>query len=1019
MWEHSLGSVDSFAGLCRKRSLMNRSSATNTVGHLLEELSSTGRHLGFEHLMPSRIREVLLVSSLYDLFILEQDGHIAERLLREYHALNLNYAPRLTRFSTGEEALESLAGGRRFDLVLCTPHLGGMDPVHFARKVKAWIGPQPVVLLVYDQNQLESLLLNHPDARSPESLDQILLWTGDARILLAIVNLVEDQLNADHDTKMVGVEVILFVEDSIRFGSSYLPTLYTYLMRQSQSLISEAHSMPHKMLRMRARPKVIWAHNYEEAVAAFERYRRNCLGVISDVRFPRSGEVDPQSGFRLLQYVRERDDDLPILLQSHELSNIERAIELDAAFVYKDSHVINEEVDRFMREYFGFGPFIFRMPDGREVARANDLNEFRSVVPGVPAESIAYHASQNHFSKWLKARTEFRLANQFRDTNVTDFESIEDLREYMLKAVRESQIRASHFVIADFNSSTFDRTTDFARIGGGSIGGKARGLAFVNILLSTKLEFDRFPGMRITVPPTVVLGTDIFEQFLDLNHLKELVLSDASEQEVTDAFIRATLPDPLMYDLSALLDIMPDPIAVRSSSMLEDSLEQPFAGVYDTFMLPNRAPDRRARLEELCTAIKCVYASAFSNRAKRYLLAAPQRPEMEKMAVIIQKLVGRPRGERFYPNFAGVARSYNYYASGRMKPEDGVAFVALGLGKTVVEGKRSLRFCPRYPKRLPQFSTVEDQLRNAQRSFYALELNSLTGQPPDRFQLQSFEVTEAEADGTLAPIASTWSPENDTITEGVGRPGTRLVTFASVLRHGHYPLPEILNEMLRVGSEGMNCPVEIEFAGNFAGPAGEPAEFACLQMRPLAVMREAVDIGPYLSDQQRIMVSCPKALGNGRINEITDVVCVIPDLFDRKDSVPTATAIGELNAKLMHERRPYVLIGPGRWGSSDPWLGIPVSWDQISGVRAVVETGLRDLHVTPSEGSHFFHNMTSFGVCYFTVNPARGEGTIDWDWIIAQEPVRIGANGLRWYRLETPLRILIDGRSNRGVILKS
>ncbi|MFW5653848.1 MAG: PEP/pyruvate-binding domain-containing protein, partial [Planctomycetota bacterium] len=832
------------------------------ISEYFTESVSADRHQGFEHLMPYRIREVLLVSSLYDLFILEQDGHIAERLLREYSALNLNYAPRLTRFSTGEEAIESLAGGRRFDLVICTPHLGGMDPVHFARKVKAWIGPQPVVLLVYDQQQLESLLTNHPEARSPDGLDQILLWTGDARILLATVNLIEDQVNADHDVNNVGVEVIVFVEDSIRFASSYLPTLYTYLMRQSQSLISEAHSMPHKMLRMRARPKVIWAHTYDEACAVFERYGKNCLGVISDVRFPRGGEVDAEAGFKLLRYVRERDDDLPILLQSHEFSNIERAVELDAAFVYKDSHVINEEVDRFMREYFGFGPFIFRTPDGREVARANDLNEFRSVLPHVPADSIAYHAEQNHFSKWLKARTEFRLANLFRSRHLEDFGSLEELRDFMLRAVRESQIRASHFVIADFNPSTFDRTTDFARIGGGSIGGKARGLAFVNILLSTKLDFDRFPGLEIRVPPTVVLGTDLFEQFLDLNHLKELVLSDAPEEEVLQAFIRGMLPEPLMYDLNALLDIMPGPMAVRSSSMLEDSVEQPFAGVYDTFMLPNHTPDRHARLDDLCTAIKCVYASAFSNRAKRYLLAAPQRPEMEKMAVIIQRLVGRPYGNRFYPNFAGVARSYNYYASGRMKPEDGVAFVALGLGKTVVEGKRSLRFCPRYPKRLPQFSTVDDTLRNAQRSFYALELRTPTGIGPDRFDLSSFPVLDAEPDGTLAPVASTWSPENDSITEGVGRPGTRIVTFASVLRHSHYPLAEVLQEMLRVGSEGMSCPVEIEFAGNFAEDRHGRAEFACLQMRPLAVMREAVNIEPHLQDESNIAISCPKALGN-------------------------------------------------------------------------------------------------------------------------------------------------------------
>jgi len=975
----------------------------------------SSRLQGFQTLMPYRVREVLLVSSWYDSFILEEEGQVSDLILNEYDRLNLRYAPRLNSTPTAREAMELLGSDRRFDLVIVTMHPGEMDPADFTREVKKRFPHIPVVLLGYDNRELQELL----ESEDASVFDLVFVWTGDARILLAIVKLIEDRRNVEHDTETVGVDVIIFVEDSVHFISSYLPMLYEELMKQSQRLISEGITLSHKVLRMRARPKILLASTFEDACEYYRRYRRNLLGIISDVRFRSGGEEKAEAGVEFVKRVREDNPDVPILLQSTETRNAGVAESLGVNFLHKDSPQIKHELEQFMLDFFGFGPFVFRMPNGTEVGRADNLRELRECLKKVPAESLRYHSDRNHFSAWLKARTEFRLAAKLRPQRVSDYGSIEEMRQAMIESLYESRRETYRDAIADFSPDTFGSLSTFQRIGGGSLGGKARGLAFLNMLLREHGVGADLPDTNVIVPPTVVIGTELFDQFMENDDLAEIALSNAPDETIRQAFLEARLPEHLVKSLQSLVELVRVPFAVRSSSLLEDSQHQPFAGVYETYMLPNASDSGPQRLNELCDAVKLVYASTFSARAKTYLKATPQRPEKEKMAVIIQHLIGRPHSGRFYPSFAGVAQSYNYYPFGRIQSQDGAARVALGLGMTVVEGRGGLRFCPKYPRHLPQFSSVDDILKNAQKTFAALPMGETNGDPHSRYRPKLYPVKQAQLDQTLDPIGSIYSHENHTIHDGVARPGTPIVTFAGVLKHQLFPLPELLNELLEIGTKAMITPIEIEFAVDLERPDQQPRTFACLQMRPLAVMRELTRTDLSRIDRRHLLCQSPRAMGNGRIKGIADVVCIVPELFDRKHSRKTADAVADLNAFLRMEGRPYVLIGPGRWGSADPWLGIPVNWGQIAGARIIVETGFSGLSVTPSEGSHFFHNMTAFHVGYLTVNPDSGEGLIDWQWLLGQEVLRSGANGLRWIRLKEPVLGLIDGQSCSGVIVKS
>jgi len=966
--------------------------------------------------MPYRIREVLLVSSLYDAFILQEDGQVAELLLEEGGDLAMPAAPRVTRASTAVEALDMLGGRARFDLIIVTPQIGQMGPLAFAEEVKDEAGGIPVVLLGYDVVSVRAVLA----AQEKMVFDEAFLWSGDGLILRAIIALIEDRANCLHDTEKVGVQAVLLVEDSLDFLSSYLPLLYKEIVGQVRQVISDGVNLGHKLLRMRARPKILLARDLTTARWLYAEHKRHLLGVISDVGFPRtrSGAKDSEAGFELIQEIRAEDANLPILMQSSEHVNETRALALGAKFVGKDSPYLHLRIREFMLANFGFGPFVFRGPDGMVEAKARSIRELREVVGRVSVDCLMFHAQRNDFSTWLRARTEFGLAGQLAAVRPEDFPGGEALRSHLLGELDRARRAAGRGAIANFDRRTFDDTVHFSRIGSGSLGGKARGLAFVNHLLRHHWNVAD-QDVEVSVPPVVVITTEMFDRFMADNELYDSALGDELDDEDRKrTFLRARLPGELVSDLRALLVFFTKPLAIRSSSLLEDAHFQPFAGVYETLMVPNCATDEE-RLIELCRTVKLVYASAFTARARSYLRSTAYQHEEEKMAIVIQEVVGHDHEGRYYPSFAGVARSHNYYPHGQVKPEDGVVSVALGLGRMVVAGEGGLRFSPPYPQSLPDFSSVEDVLQNAQRNFYALNLTCGMRDPedPSSYAPERFEIAVADHDGTLAPIGSVYSHENGTIYDGTSRPGPRLVTFSGVLKHGLFPLAELSQGLLKLGAWGMGCPIEIEFAVDLERDAVGNRKLSILQMRPMVVALEGGDYDIDRFESDEIVCRSKRVFGNGHVNGLADILFVDPAVFARNKSLETAGQIAELNAKLLNAKRPYILIGPGRWGSSDPWLGIPVEWGQIAGAKVVVETGFEGLRVQPSEGSHFFHNMTSFHVGYFTLNPEVGEGELNLDWLRAQPVVEARDNGLVHLRPQMPVMAILDGREARGAVV--
>ncbi|HMD34095.1 MAG TPA: PEP/pyruvate-binding domain-containing protein, partial [Vicinamibacterales bacterium] len=836
-------------------------------------------------------------------------------------------------------------------------------------------------------------------------------WQGDVRLMPAIVKSIEDRRNVARDTGEFGVQAILLIEDNVRYYSSFLPTIYAELTHHAQRLMPESVNLSHKLMRLQAQPKILLCGSFEEAWQLFDEYQDNILGVLSDIEFPRRGAIARDAGIEFARLVRQRQPDVPVMLQSTRAENQALARSVGAAFLQKGSSTLLQQLRQFMVDHLGFGDFVFRTADGREVARARDLREIEHALGTVPAESIAYHAERNHFSKWIKARTEFALAHELRPRKVSDFETVEDLRRELMRAVRDYRERTRRGVVVDFHRETFTPTTTLSRVGGGSLGGKARGLAFVDVLLNEARVRDRFPSIRIAVPQAVVVGTGVFDDFLERSGLRAFAIHSQDEREIEERFVAAELPDAAVRDLAALVDVVRYPIAVRSSSLLEDSQYQPFAGIYDTFMLSNDHPRGDVRLRQLLTAIKRVYASTFRTAAKHYLAGGLYRLEEERMAVVLQRIVGAPHGPRFYPDFAGVARSHNYYPLPPMQARDGIAAVALGLGETVVSGAPCFRFCPRYPRHIVQFSSVGETLANAQRRFFALErgrADALGG------QAVPFDLADAEADGTLARVGSTYSPENDVVYDGVSREGVRLVTFAPVLKHGLFPLAEILDALLGIAVSGTNGPVELEFA---VDASSSPAEFGLVQLRPLGRARAEPDAPLPQVDPSRVVCESRSVLGHGIVNDACDAIVVDMNRFDRARTHEIAHTVAQMNAGLIAKRRPYVLIGVGRWGSADPLLGIPVTWDQIAGARAIVEAGFADFRVTPSQGSHFFQNLAAGDIGYFTVNPDAGDGFVDWNWLAAQ-PAAAETEFVRHLRFASPLTVTINGQLHAGRISK-
>jgi CheY-like chemotaxis protein len=968
----------------------------------------------FSGLMPYRVFEILLVATYYDAFILEEDGQLTELILQETRDLGINLrgSPRFVTAGSGLEALALLAE-KPFDMVVTTARLPDLAIEAFAREAKALVPELPVGVLAV--NAWEAPLL---EPLRSGAVDWVFLWLGDVKSLFAMVKQQEDYRNADHDVLGRGVRAIVVVEDDPRFYSFLLPHLYAEVTHQTSRLMAEGLNLSHRILRLGARPKILLAQTFEEAWSLFERFGDSLLGIISDVSFPRDGRLDPAAGLELARQVRWRDPDLPILLQSAEPVSRDRLKQLAVDFLPKESATLLADLRTFMLENFGFGDFIFRLPDGTELARAADLRQLLARLQEVPDAALEYHASRDHFSRWYAARTEFTLAEAVKPVMVSHFPDLDGLRAYLCHSLLSYIREVQRTVISDFDTATFDAFVTFAKVGSGSLGGKGRGLAFMQKLLAQ--EDLACPGVEVAIPRTVAVASGIFEAFLERNGLSAMAHQCAglTDEQILDAFRRGRFDRALRAKLARFLEVVGSPLAVRSSSILEDSLYQPFAGVYATVMLPNSHPSLDVRLAQLLEALKVVYASTYMKAARDYLETTPHRLDEERMAVVIQGLVGTARDGLYYPAFSGVTSSYNFYPFGDQAPGDGTALVALGLGKTVVEGFEALRFCPAQPQALPQFSAVKDVLRNAQRQFWGLDLalaDVIPGLARDANLVQA-EVTRALAGPAMAAIASTYLPADDRLADGLTGTGTPLVTFSRMLKGQGFPLPRILAGLLKVTEARIGVPVEIEFAVDLK--PGDAQTFHVLQVRPMNVQRVVPAAASLEPLQAGAVVFSRSTLGHGRSGGIRDVIA-IPWELERGRTREAAGIIEAINRSLRREGRTSLLIGPGRWGSADPWLGIPVAWPQISTARAIVETDFQDLEVEPSQGSHFFHNLTAFGVAYFAIHRRGDGGAVDWAWLAAQRAERVELDGmLRHYRLEQPLEVLVDGVRGVGAVVR-
>lgn len=968
----------------------------------------------FTNLMKKRIYHVLLISSAYDAFILEDDGRIDEQIFNEYVSLNLRYPPQFILTSSYEEAFRILEE-ENIDMVITM--LGGdeADTFDLAERIKDKYPQKPIVLLAPFSREI-SLRVSQTDV---SAIDYIFSWLGHSDILLAIIKLIEDRMNVENDLKE-GVQAILLVEDSIRFYSSYLPNIYKIIFKQSKKFMTEGLNEHQQMLRMRGRPKILLATNYEEALELYEKYKSNLLGIISDISYKRKGVQDPDAGIRLIKRVKKEDKFIPLLLQSSQAKKEAIAKELRVGFIHKNSKSLSHELRAFIKEYFAFGDFVFKdLKKHKEISRASDLKSLQEKIFEIPDDTLYYHISRNHMSKWLNARALFPLAQLFKELRFEDFRDLDHVRHFLWDAIGSYRLSRARGVIAKFNRESFDEYLSFTRIGDGSIGGKARGLAFLDSLIKRNHMFDKHRDVIVGIPRTVVLCTDVFDEFMEENSLYDIALSNASDDAILDAFLEARLPFRIHEDLYTLISVSNKPLAVRSSSLLEDSHYQPFAGIYSTYMIPNIANDERLMIQLLSRAIKSVYASAFFQDSKAYMTATSNVIDEEKMGIVLQEVCGSQHGDHFYPTFSGVARSINFYPIEPEKPEDGIANIALGLGKYIVDGGQTLRFSPKYPKKVLQLSSPQMAMRESQKTFYSLDLRpeSFVESTNDGINLLHHNLKVAEQDGTLTHVASTYDFNNDILRDGVMHAGKKVVTFGNILKYNVVPLADILQTALETGQREMNRPIEIEFACDLNVPKGEPVIFTLLQIRPIVDNKETLDEDLDLVEEDETILTSKSALGNGIIKDLHDFVYIKPESFNPARNKEIAQKVGELNARFLEKKRNYVLVGPGRWGSADPWLGIPVKWPQISAARVIVESGLDNYRVDPSQGTHFFQNLTSFRVGYFTINPFIQDGSYDLDYLSTFE-AEFEDEDIRHIRFKDPIMVKIDGKKNRGIVFK-
>lgn len=964
--------------------------------------------------MQRRIFNVLLIASPYDAFMMEEDGRVDEQLYFEYVSLNLSSPPRITRVPHIREALEILSA-KHFDLIIAMPGSDISETFTGARDIKAHYPDIPIVVLTPFSREV-SRRLSHEDL---SAVDYVFSWLGNVDLLLAIIKLLEDKLNAHNDLLEVGVQAILLVEDSVRFYSSVLPHLYKFLLKQSMVFSTEALNEHEQMLRMRGRPKVLLARDYEEAMDLYRRYGKNMLGVITDVSFKREGVKDPEAGLKLSAELHALDPYLPIIVESTEVANGPKALAMGNLFIDKNSKKLSVDLGRTIMDNFGFGDFVMRHPvTGHEIMRIKSLKDLQKNIFDVPAESLFYHSSRNDISRWLYSRAMFPIAEIMREHHSRSIDDMPATRQLIFDLIVKYRKMKNRGVVAIFQKDRFDRYSNFARIGEGSLGGKGRGLAFIDSIIKKNPVCDNLDGVVITIPRTVVLCTDIFDEFMAANDLYPLALSDAPDEEILAAFLRARLPQRLTEDFMALFEVVDTPLAVRSSSLLEDSHYQPFAGIYSTYMIP-KVDDCNAMLRQLEDAIKGVYASVFYADSKAYMTATSNVIDQEKMAVIIQEVVGRDRGGYYFPSFSGVGRSLNYYPLGEERPEDGVAEVAIGLGKYIVDGGLSLRFCPRFPDKALQTSTLDLALRDTQTRLYALDTNSISGEfkTDDSFNLVKKRVQDFASTDALRYMVSTFDVQDQVIRDTDRGPGRKVVTFANILQHDVFPLARAVDFMLVNGSSEMQRPVEIEFAGNIEANGKMKGHIYWLQIRPIIDRKDLVDDTILHVPDDELLLKSNTALGHGNIDNVETIVYVKPENFSAFNNPRIAREIESLNRRMLADGIGYILIGPGRWGSSDTALGIPVKWPDIAAARLIVESSLSNYRIEPSQGTHFFQNLTSFGVGYFTINPGIKDGLYDIDYLNSLPAVE-ETEFLRVVKFDRPLEIGINGRKGVGIVRK-
>ena len=973
------------------------------------------RDTPFANLMNKRIYNVLLIATKYDAFMLEDDGRVDEQIFNEYTSLSLSYPPRFTQVTTEEEAFNELQS-RNFELIICMPNMDNRDIFSVAKEIKVRYPNIPIVVLTPFSKEVSKRLANE----DLSVIDYVFSWLGNTDLLLAIIKLIEDKMNAPHDVASVGVQIIMLVEDSIRFYSSALPHLYKYVLEQSQEFSKEALNAHQQKLRMRGRPKIKLARTYEEAIRIFEQYQNNILGIISDMSFMHDGVKDPYAGYKFGQYVRKTGKIIPFVLESSESSNRIYAEELGASFIDKNSKSYPQDLRKKITDRFGFGDFVIINPQTKEeIMRIKDLKDLQRKIFSIPDDSLVYHLSRNHFSRFFYSRAMFPPAEVLKNVDVSDYTDMDEARKLIFDLIVQYRRMKNAGVVAIYQKDRFDEYSNFARIGDGSLGGKGRGLAFIGAMIKRypKLEQDNF---MINIPKTVVICTDIFDEFMETNELYPVALSDMEDSQILKYFLRASLPKRLIEDLMAFFEVVKGPIAIRSSSLLEDSHYQPFAGVYSTYMIPMQE-DKYEMLRTLSDAIKAVYASVFYRDSKAYMTATSNLIDQEKMAIVLQEVVGTRYGDHFYPTISGVARSLNFYPIGNEKAEDGIANIALGLGKYIVDGGLTLRFSPRHPHSILQMSTTDFALRETQTRFYVLDLADVSLSDHfsvnDAFNLKRLTLKDADADGALKYIVSTYDPYDMIIRDGYYPGGRKILSFVNILQHDVFPLADTLDQLLQIGQREMGRPIEIEFAVNVDRTDPHKATFYLLQIRPIVDNKEVMEEDLTVVPKEETILSSGNVLGNGIVNDVQDIIYVKSRTFNASNNQLVAYDIEKMNRQFTGTDQGYILVGPGRWGSSDTWLGIPVKWPHICNARVIVECGLENYRIDPSQGTHFFQNLTSFGVGYFTINPFKGDGWFDEEYLDLLPAVE-ETEYLRHVRLEAPAIIKMDGKRSLGVVLK-